>query len=621
MKSYLQAIGPYQILEKLGRGGMADVYLALDADRRRVALKLVERGEGTEAQEIVAAERLGAGLQEKLSRIEPRVPQIHGFGDLDGYFSIDMEFVDGRDLSEIIAAGPLAPETAAQIARELCSILRNAHAMSLEVDGKEFRAIVHGDIKPKNLRIEPGGQVRVLDFGIAKGLSLTRKLTSNLFGSSAYSSPERLESGRIDEMSDLWSVGVVLYEMIDGKLPFEAASTERLESIVRSRPAPRPIGSSCPPELQQVIYKALASSAAYRYATAGAFESDLEAYLSGRPTAASREADETRRTTVPPEAEETRRTTPVAETSALPGISARAAKPAAPVRRWEPEWLPQAAKWAAIVALALLAFAGVWETVVYRSALSTKAEISNPQVDGDKAWQLYQQVRGRSLLGFAAIPLREPVRKLLFNSCQKWIDDYRISDYPKARAGDWTRCKKYMSYALQLDPSDRKASAVYQYSDGHLLRINRRYLEAVAAFQHASADDPRWPDPYLGIARIYIYNLKDIERGIQALKRAQDLGHDFGRREVAMMADAYKSRGLQEWDSAVRLKDSDQEKDFLKKAREDLNEALKRYSEIAPWGDSETQIPSVQDSLEQVESRLKEVDPLNRLLPWNWWKK
>jgi eukaryotic-like serine/threonine-protein kinase len=621
MKSYLQTIGPYQILERLGRGGMADVYLATDADGHRVALKLVERGSGAEMQEIVAAERLGAELQAKLSEIEPRVPRIHSYGDLDEYFSIAMEFIEGQDLSALIVAGPLQPEIAAQIARELCSILRNAHAMSLQVDGKDLRAIVHGDIKPKNIRIEPAGQVRVLDFGIAKGLSLTRKLTSNLFGSSAYSSPERLESGRIDEMSDLWSVGIVLYEMVDGRLPFEAASTERIESIVRSRPAPRPPDERCPKELQQIIYKALASSAAYRYQTAAEFESDLETYLTGQPTAASREAEETRRTNLPPEAEETRRTSPVAETPAVPAQPGATRGAAAPVRRQGPVWLPRAAKWAAIGTLSLLVLAGIWETVVYRSALSVEAEIANPQMDGDKAWRLYQQVRGRSLLGFAAVPLRDPLRKLLFDSCQRTMDDYRLADYPKAREGDWIRCKKYMSYAGQLDPSDRKASAMYQVADGHILRINRRYPEAVAAFQHASGDEPTWPDPYLGIARVYIYSLKDIERGIQALKRAQDLGHDFGRRESAMMADAYKSRGLQEWDSAVRLKDSDQEKDFLKKAKDDLNESLKTYSGIAPWGESETQIQSVQDALGQVESRLKQLDPLNRLLPWNWWKK
>src|SRR5262245_52237230 len=115
MRSYLQAIGQYQVLEKLGRGGMADVYLAVDTQTgRRVALKLVEHGENPDAVDALAAERFGARLQAQLCALEPRIPQIHGYGDFDGYFYIDMEYVEGRDLSEIIRPGPLEPQEAAR---------------------------------------------------------------------------------------------------------------------------------------------------------------------------------------------------------------------------------------------------------------------------------------------------------------------------------------------------------------------------------------------------------------------------------------------------------------------------------------------------------------------------
>ena len=156
----------------------------------------------------------------------------------------------------------------AKIAAELCNILGKAHSCSLAVDGKELRAIIHGDIKPRNIRLDAKGQVRVLDFGIAKGLSLTRKLTSNYYGSVLYSSPERLETDRIDESSDLWSVGVVLYEMIDGRPPFEAETTERLERLIREHTPPRPLSQRCSRELQAVVHKALASSAERRYRSA-----------------------------------------------------------------------------------------------------------------------------------------------------------------------------------------------------------------------------------------------------------------------------------------------------------------------------------------------------------------
>jgi len=146
MKSLLQDFGDYQIVEKLGRGGMADVYLAVNRkSNRRVALKLVEHGEGAEAQEILEAERLGAGLQQRLSRLDERIPQIHAFGDLLDCFFIEMEFVEGTDLSMLIGTGTLKPENAAGIAMELCDILRHAHSLSLQVEGRELRAIVHGD--------------------------------------------------------------------------------------------------------------------------------------------------------------------------------------------------------------------------------------------------------------------------------------------------------------------------------------------------------------------------------------------------------------------------------------------------------------------------------------------
>lgn len=624
MKSLLQHIGDFQILEKLGRGGMSDVYLAFDEkSHRRVALKLVERGPGEDAREIVAAERLGAELQANLSAIEPRVPRIYDFGDLDDFFFINMEFVEGRDLSEIIRTGALDPTTAANVARELCSILRNAHAITLRVGGREFRAIVHGDIKPGNIRIESEGQVRVLDFGIAKGLSLTRRLTANLFGSVAYSSPERLESGRIDEMSDLWSVGAVLYEMIEGRLPYDAASTERLETIVRSRAAPRPLGNECPADLQHIVYKALARLPGRRYQTAEQLESDLRAFLAGEPTLAREESEETRRTTPAEDERETRRTSPPGGGTEEKAQTPEKSGPPAivPLAGKVHPWIRRALKWACIGGALLLAGVGIWQGAVYRSALQLRPDFVGARVDPDTGWTKYQEVRGRSLLGMAAYPLRVPLQNILRESSQKIVDDYRNSDQPKTREVDWIRCKRYMSRAVELDPSDSRAAAMLAYADGQILRINRKDLSAVAAFQRASKYEPKWPDPYLGMARTFIYNLQDGERGTQALQRAKDLGLNFGKRELAMMGDAFRMSGLRAWDGATRLRGTDQEKELLKKAEGDLKQAIQTYSQIAPWGGSTNQILATQDVLTKVEDRLKELNPPNPLFPWNWFRK
>ena len=216
-------VGKYEILRKLGRGGMADVYLAQDAEQQRtVAMKVIEQGPDADSRETIEAERRGSQLQAKLAEIDPRVVKIFDAGDMDGYFVVAMEYVEGQDLSDLMRHGPAAPDDAVDIALAICQTLEHAHTLEVTIDGKECRGIVHGDIKPKNIRIDHENRVRVLDFGIAKALSLSRKLTRNEFGSVPYASPERLDSGDVNSMSDLWSLGVLLYELVTGSQPYQA---------------------------------------------------------------------------------------------------------------------------------------------------------------------------------------------------------------------------------------------------------------------------------------------------------------------------------------------------------------------------------------------------------------
>jgi hypothetical protein len=610
MKTFLQSIGDYQILERLGRGGMADVYLALDTrSGRKVALKLVERGPGTEAGEIVAAERLGAQLQEHLSTIDLRIPRIYSYGDLDDFFCIDMEYVEGRDLSECIRDGSIDSREAARIAAELCSILAVSHSTSFAMNGKELRAIVHGDIKPRNIRIDPESRVRVLDFGIAKGLSLTRKLTANYFGSASYSSPERLDTGHIDEMSDLWAVGVVLYEMAGGQPPFEAPSTEVLEKMVRARTAPRPLPDHCPAELQQIVFKALAQSPGRRYANAKEFEADLRAFLAGEPTVAGEECEETRRTEPAGRPAE-----PVPELPPLPGSEATRRT------RVPKKWVVRTRKIAAIAVPAILAILVVWEAVVYRRAARLAPQIITQQLDPATAWSQYQDIKGASPVGIAPMVVQRPLLRLLLDDCQRVADDYRNSDYPKVREGNWATCRQRMLEARQLDFSNTKVEAMLALAEGHILRINRKDSEAISAFQRAAELNPKWPDPHLGMARTYIYGIKDFQRGTQALERAERLGHKPGKREQAQRADAFRTRGVQYWQAAVRLKDEPQEKEMLQKGRDDLENALEMYAEIAPWGDSTNQIRAIQELLDKIEDRLEIIDPPGSIFSWRWWK-
>jgi tetratricopeptide (TPR) repeat protein len=197
---------------------------------------------------------------------------------------------------------------------------------------------------------------------------------------------------------------------------------------------------------------------------------------------------------------------------------------------------------------------------------------------------------------------------------------YLNSETYRVREGDWIRCVRYLSRAVQLDSSDRKSEAMLECAKGHLYRINRKSLDAIAAFQRSATLQPKWPDPYLGMARTYMNNLGDTDRGLQALERAQILGYSFAKRELGMVADAHKKRGLQDIENANLVRGTEQEKESLKKAKEDLSEAMKTYLQIAPWEDSTAQILSIQDSLKGVEQRLNGLEKPNPLLPWNWLK-
>ena len=229
--------GRYQIVRKLAGGGMGRVFLAYDPVlNRHVGLKLIDAGSDRDSIDAVTAERRGAVLQDQLAKREPsgRVAQIFDVGEREGYFYIAMEYIEGEDLSELIARGPLDPQRAVAIALDVLDVLVKAHTFQTVIEDRPHRGIIHGDIKPRNIRITSGGQVKVLDFGIAKAVSMTRSITFNQFGSVPYSSPERLQTGDMDTRSDVWAVATVLFEMLTGHQYFEALASSKLEWMIRN---------------------------------------------------------------------------------------------------------------------------------------------------------------------------------------------------------------------------------------------------------------------------------------------------------------------------------------------------------------------------------------------------
>ena len=165
-----KTFGRYQIIRKLAGGGMGRVFLAYDPVlNRQVGLKLIDAGGDRDSNDVVAAERRGATLQDQLAKREAsgRVAQIFDVGDRDGYFYIAMEYIEGEDLSELVARGPLDPQRAVGIALDILDVLVKAHTFQTVIEDRTHRGIIHGDIKPRNIRITEAGQVKVL-----RGLNL-----------------------------------------------------------------------------------------------------------------------------------------------------------------------------------------------------------------------------------------------------------------------------------------------------------------------------------------------------------------------------------------------------------------------------------------------------------------
>lgn len=279
--------GPYQIIRLIGRGAMGEVYLARNLQlNREVALKVVYKGPDAEDQDILDAERLGAELQKRLNGVDRRVVTVNTYGEMAGDLFIDMEFIDGEDLSALIARGPVNPGFALHVVRELCEMLENLRAFTTTIGDRRFYGVIHGDLKPRNVRINKQNQVKVLDFGIAKALTHTHKYTTNLFASTAYCSPERLQTQNMDTPSDLWSVGVLLYQMIAHRLPFDEPTKERLERRICGLQPPDPLPSSCPEPLRRIVFKMLARDPAHRYGTPLEAGEDLARFQKGQPVLA-----------------------------------------------------------------------------------------------------------------------------------------------------------------------------------------------------------------------------------------------------------------------------------------------------------------------------------------------
>lgn len=263
--------GRYKVLELIGGGGMSNVYLAHDMILDRdIAIKVL-RYDFSNEEEL--RRRFQREALSTTSLAHPNIVNIFDVGEEGSLHYLVMEYVPGKTLKEyIIDHSPVPPEQAVKIMKQLASALAHAHQ----------NQIVHRDIKPQNILMDPDGNVKITDFGIAMALSATSYTqTNSVLGTVHYLSPEQARGGAANKKSDIYSLGIVMFELLTGRLPFsgESAVSIALKHLQTETPSLREIVPSLPQSLENVVFKATAKNPQHRYQSADELAEDLSTVL------------------------------------------------------------------------------------------------------------------------------------------------------------------------------------------------------------------------------------------------------------------------------------------------------------------------------------------------------
>ena len=310
----------YRLERKLGSGGMADVWLAEDQELgRHVAVKILHERYANDEQFV---ERFRREATHAAGLSHPNIVSIYDRGVADGSYYIVMEYIEGRTLKELIVTrGPCPVPVAISYTRQILAALRYAHK----------NGIIHRDIKPHNVLVDREGRVKVADFGIARAGASEMTEAGSIVGTAQYLSPEQARGAPVDESSDLYSTGIVLYELLTGTVPFtgETPVEIAMKHLSQTPEAPSARRPEIPHDLDLVVLRALAKEPAERYRTAAELDRDLELVARGDPVGAETETaatmvlagagalDATAATRVAAPAGRRRRAEPTAATSAI----------------------------------------------------------------------------------------------------------------------------------------------------------------------------------------------------------------------------------------------------------------------------------------------------------------
>lgn len=274
------SFGDYRLLQELGRGGMGVVYKAVQKSLGRpVAIKMLLRRDLASPTDI---QRFRSEAEAAAQLDHPGIVSVYEVGEWDGHPFYSMRYIEGTTLGRRLAEGPLQPREAAGLLAVVADAIDAAHA----------KGVLHRDLKPSNILIDRDGRPHVSDFGLAKRIEADMSVTHTgaILGTPCYMAPEQAAGSRGDvgTTSDVWSLGAILYQMLTGRPPFQAASPmDTLLAVLETDPPmPRLVNASVNRDLEMIALKSLQKPQELRYASAGALAADLRSFLAGEPIAA-----------------------------------------------------------------------------------------------------------------------------------------------------------------------------------------------------------------------------------------------------------------------------------------------------------------------------------------------
>jgi len=495
-------LGKYTVGKRIG-GGMTSVHLATNnSTNQQVVLKMIAEDD-EDADEKIHAEERGAEIQKGLAEKDSRIPKVFEWGHLEGYFYIEMEYVNGKALDK---SGKIGSGLAVTIAIDVCEVLELAHSQD----------IIHGDIKPGNiLDVSSEGDktqrttIKVLDFGVSR---FTTSATRNLFRSVPYCSPEVRQGADATRADDLWSLCAAIYELVEGRVPPSDGGKPLFTEQSRS-----------PADLQFILQRMFAPDIRSRYLTASQLKSDLLTFQSGKPLA-QREA--------PPLA-------PAPPAPVMPSAF-KVKGPGKPVI---------AVLVLLVLAAIALALAGSANTMLdfARTANSAQPDSQDSIMEAARAYKNLDSYGGLPRLltwmtSNAPDKLQEASMAFAARIMTKYARELDLPETGNVSEREWKAAIDVLAVAEDIDNS-QDLQAMLAYAKGHYHRINAEsrigisanadrkktervpgldhYTQAETSFSEALNLKKEWPDAEFGLVRLYATVFPEMDKAEAAMTRAE----------------------------------------------------------------------------------------------------